>query len=132
MKTTYFHQGKPNLTPIVKDIVLFTQSCQIDLDAIALVGGWAKAARNIGLNELDQQPIHPNQLQEIIEQSPKSGGDIDFVVFVKTHPSHCQAILAERFSSKGDTELKEGSIDLVCSLPAKVRWPGIQLLIPQI
>jgi len=131
MKTTYFHQGKPNLTPIVKDIVLFAQSCQIDLGAIALVGGWAKAARNLGFNEVNQ-PIPPHQLQEVIEQSPKSGGDIDFVVFVKTHPSYCQAILAERFSSKGETELKEGSIDLVCSLPAKVRWPGIQLLIPQI
>jgi hypothetical protein len=129
MKTKYFHQGKPNLTPIVKAIVLFAQSPQIDLDAIALVGGWAKAARKSGFDGFDQ-PVHPSDLQRIIEQSPKSGGDVDFVVFVKNHQSHCQVILSEAFGSKGDAKPQDGCIDLVCSLPAKVRSPGIQLLLP--
>jgi hypothetical protein len=125
MNTSYFYWGKPHLPSLVNDIVWVAQSFEIELTAIALVGGWAREARQFG-GEGMKPPLSAGELQRLIEPSSKISGDVDFVAFVKTDLTYCQSVFSATFSHQ------DQQVDLVCSRPASVRFPGILLLLPSL
>ena len=124
MNSKYFSNEKPDVDKIITFIHQSASGNGINLDKIALVGGWAKEVRKIkDANKI----IGLLEVQTIIDNSSKFGGDVDLVVFVSEIDKNWKRMLSEVLNSGIPENEKNGYVDIVLSLPANVRFPGIEV-----
>lgn len=129
MNSLYFHNGRPDLNKIINEIFILAHKYKVDIAEVALVGGWARAARNSGF-DCDNERANLIELQVFIDKSPKYGGDVDFVIFLNDIENGLESVLCKHLNADIPLGEKNGRIDIVLSLPAKVRLPGIKLMAP--
>jgi len=127
MNSFYFRNGRPDINKIINDFLSIAHQYQINIESIALVGGWARAARDSGF-DCNDEAANPIDLQVFINKSSKYGGDVDFVIFLNDIEPNLESILSKHLNADIQPEEKDGRIDIVLSLPAKVRLPGIKLI----
>ncbi len=125
MISAYFHNGKPVIDKIITFIRNSAMEYRVELNKIALVGGWAKEVRKTKNNNISSNLV---DIQTVINNSPKCGGDVDFVIFVKEINVGWEKIISEHLNSGIPKNRKDGYVDIVLSLPANIRFPGIEVL----
>lgn len=126
MNSLYFYNGRPIISKIINEILLLSREHQFYVEAIAMVGGWARAVRESGFGDA-REIANPIDLQAFIDKSLKYGGDIDFILFVNEMKRNWKSILFKPLNADILLGEKDGRIDIVISLPAEIRHPGIQI-----
>lgn len=125
MISTYFNNEKPVIDKIITIIKSSAKEHGVELIKIALVGGWAKEIRKVRSNN---KVIDLIEIQTIINNSPKQGGDVDFVIFINEITHGWKNILSKKLNIGIPENEKNGHVDIVLSLPANIRFPGIEVI----
>lgn len=124
MTSKYFNNEKPLIEKIIKFIKTSAKKHEIEINKIALVGGWAKEVRKV---KVDNKTLSLIELQTTIDNSDKYGGDVDFVLFAKEVKHDWSLLLSEQLNISIAENEKNGYVDIVLSKPSDIRYPGIEI-----